>query len=152
MITKQELSSKWNAMARAVKQKYNQVTDDELDMVDGSVQHLIALLQQKTGQTRQQVEEFMSEVCEKHGSTYAQFCDTMVDYADAAAESLRDGYGQVSRRVQRGYEQSVDTMSSRPVISAGAALGVGLIVGVAIGLSIAAQRQPEPTWRDRWTR
>jgi ElaB/YqjD/DUF883 family membrane-anchored ribosome-binding protein len=110
------------------------------------------LLQQKTGQTRQQVESFMSEVCEQQGCSFDQFRDTMHEYAESARTSIRDGYGQVAKQVQRGYEQSVDAVASRPMISVGSAFGIGLIAGVAIGLSIASHQQPEPTWRERWSR
>lgn len=152
MITKTELNDNWRSMSGAIKAKYDEITDDELNDVNGSVQRLFALVQQKTGQTRQEVESYLSELCEQQGTTFAQFCATMADYAESARESLRDGYSQVSRQMQRGYDSSLEAVSERPVISVGAALAVGLIAGVAIGLSIASSARPEPTWRDRWTR
>jgi uncharacterized protein YjbJ (UPF0337 family) len=152
MITKEELGSKWNLMADAIKEKFHQVTDEELREVNGSVQRLIALLQQKTGQNRQQVEAFMSDVCAQNGSTLANFYETMSGYAESASASIQKGYKQLSQHAQEGFSQSSDAIASRPVLSVGAALGIGLIAGIAIGMSLAESRRPEPSWRDRWSR
>ena len=152
MITNQDLDNKWKSMTAAIKEQYAQITDDELNLVDGSVPRLTALLQQRTGQSRQQVEAFMSGVCEQQGSTFAQFCDSMSDYCERASQSVRSGVNRIAERGKAGLQQSSEAIASRPVLTVGTALGIGLITGIAIGLSLAENRNSQPTWRDRWNR
>ncbi|GAA5505857.1 CsbD family protein [Novipirellula caenicola] len=152
MVTKQEISGKWNSITGAVKKKYGQITDDELSQVEGDTDQLIGLIQQKTGQGREQVEAFLSEACQNCDSHSGNFSEMASEYAETASETFREGYEQVARRAREGYEQSAEVLAQRPLESVVAALGVGLITGIAIGISIASHRQPEPSWRDRWSR
>ncbi len=152
MVTKQEMSGKWNSITGAVKEKYGQITDDELTQVEGDTDQLIGLIQQKTGQGREQVEAFLSQACEQCDSHMGHFSEMASNYAETASESVREGYEEVARRAREGYEQSTEVLAQRPLESVVAALGVGLITGIAIGLSIAGRRHHEPTWRDRWSR
>lgn len=116
-IHQQQMRGDWNQVTGAVKEKFGEITDDELRETEGSLQKLTGLIQEKTGQSREQVEAFVHEINE---------------------------------RARAGYQYSAEAVAQRPVESVVAALAVGLITGVAIGLSIGSYRQPEPSWRDRW--
>lgn len=148
MVTKQELSGKWKSIAGSVKQKYGQITDNDLKEVEGDLNQLAGLIQQKTGQSREQIEAFFDECCESADSVMGQ----VADYASDAGQSLRQGYDQAADQARRGYDTTVKTMSRHPLESAGAALGFGLIVGVLVGISIGASRERELTWRQRLSR
>jgi len=146
MATKQEAAGQWKSLTGAVKQKYGQITDNELTQLNGNVDQLIGLVQRKSGQTREQIAAFVHECGES--------CDSMVDkvseYASGASESLQAGYGAVAEQTKRGYEASAKTVSTHPFESIGAAFGVGLVAGLLIGLSMGAQRERDLSWRERW--
>lgn len=148
MATQQEVSGSWKQLKGKVKEKYGQITDDDLARVEGNVSQLVGLVQQKTGQTREQIEAFLEECGES--------CDSMMQqasqYASAAGESLKDGYDQLARQTQRKVNASVKTMSRHPLESVGVAFGVGVVAGLLVGLSLGAQREREMSWRDRWMR
>lgn len=116
MVTEQRLEGDWNQLSGAVKEKYGEISDDEIRQTEGSLQRLTGLIQEKTGQTREQVEAFLHEV---------------------------------SERTKAGYAYSAQTVAERPAEAVFAAFAVGLVTGIAIGLSIASARQPEPSWRNR---
>lgn len=148
MATKQELSGKWNQVTGKVKEKYGQITDNDLSRVNGDINQLVGLVQQKTGQTREQIEAFLDECGES--------CETMMgrvsEYASSAGESLKEGYDSVAEQTKRSYDASVETMSRHPLESVGTAFGVGLVAGLLIGISMGAHREREMSWRDRWMR
>jgi uncharacterized protein YjbJ (UPF0337 family) len=148
MATQQEISGKWKQLAGKVKEKYGQITDNDLARVNGSVEQLVGLVQQKTGQTREQIEAFLEECGES--------CESMMgrvsEYASAAGEALKDGYDTVAGQTKRGYDSSVKTMSRHPLESVGTAFGIGLVAGLLIGISMGAQRERDLSWRDRWSR
>ena len=152
MITKQEISGKWKTVTGAVKEKYGQITDDELSQVEGDTEQLVGLIQQKTGQGREQIEAFLHETCEQCESSFSHPSGVASSYAESASDSVREGYEQVARRAREGYEHSAETMAQRPMESVVVALGVGLVTGIAIGLANAGRQSHEPTWRERWAR
>ncbi|TWU58258.1 CsbD family protein [Rubripirellula reticaptiva] len=146
MVTKQELSGKWESIVGSVKKKYGQISDNELKQVEGDLNKLSGLIQQKAGQSREQVEAFLDECC--GGS----FLDQVNSMAENAGETLREGYEHVADAAREGYDYSVKTVSRRPLESLVAAAGVGMMLGVMIGVSIGARRERELSWRDRWSR
>lgn len=148
MTTKQELSGKWKSISGAVKEKYGAITDDDLRRVEGDLNQLAGLIQQKTGQSREQVEAFFDECCASSDSLMGQAAQVASD----AGESIREGYSQAAEQARRGYQSTVKTMSRHPLESTGVALGLGLVVGVLLGLSIGAQRERDLAWHQRWGR
>ena len=148
MATKSELSGKWNQLAGKVKEKYGQISDHDLSRVEGNVEQLVGLVQQKTGQTREQIEAFFQEC----GEACESIKGRVSEYASAAGESLKEGYGNVAEQTKRGYDASVKTLSRHPLESVGTAFGIGMVAGLLIGISIGAQRERDLSWRERWSR
>ncbi|QDV10313.1 hypothetical protein CA51_01590 [Rosistilla oblonga] len=138
MATKQQISGEWNSIQGAVKEKYGQITDDELREVEGEKEQLIGLIQQKVGAARAEVESFVNKIYQECGESCSHLSDRAANYAEATGQRLREGYDQSTRAVAR-----------RPMESIVTAFGVGVLAGVAIGYSLAADRYREPTWRDR---
>ncbi len=148
MATKQEISGKWNSIVGSVKKKYGEITDNELKQVEGDLDKLAGLVQQKTGQSRDQIEAYFDECCASADSVMGQ----VANYASEAGQTIRDGYDATAEQARRSYQTSVKSMSRHPLESAGVALGVGLLVGLFVGISIGGQRERELSWRDRWSR
>lgn len=148
MATQQQLSGQWNELAGKVKEKYGQITDQDLSRVEGNVDQLVGLVQQKTGQTREQIEAFLEEC----GETCNSMMGRVSEYASSAGETLKDGYESVAQQTKRGYDASVKSLASHPLESVGTAFGVGLVAGLLIGLSWGAQRERDLGWRERWSR
>ena len=147
MATK-HLAGQWNSIVGAVKEKYGQITDDDLVELRGDVDQLVGLLQKKTGQAREQIEAFVQECSES--------CDSMTgrisQRAENASEAVREGYDQVAEKARRGYQYSATSVAKHPLESVGIALGVGAIAGLLVGLTLGAQRERELSWRERFLR
>jgi len=146
MATKQESAGQWKSLTGAVKQKYGQITEDELTQLNGNVDQLIGLVQRKSGQTREQIEAFVH----KCGESCDSVMDRASDYVSDASESLQAGYDVVAEQTKRGYDASARTVASHPFETIGAAFGVGMVAGLLIGLSMGAQRERDLSWRERW--
>ncbi len=50
-------SGKWKQLKGAVKQKWGDLTDDEIDQVDGSADRFAGLMQERYGLAREQAEK-----------------------------------------------------------------------------------------------
>ncbi|MGF1586364.1 MAG: CsbD family protein [Bacteroidales bacterium] len=54
-MDKLEIKGKWNQVKGKFKQKYADLTDDDLTYAEGKEDELIGRLQEKTGKTRKEV-------------------------------------------------------------------------------------------------
>ncbi len=57
-----DLKGKWNILKGNVKQKYADLTDDDLLYVEGKEDELYGRLQEKTGKTREEVRSWLNDL------------------------------------------------------------------------------------------
>lgn len=59
-----ELKGDWNIIKGKLKQKWGDLTDDDLDYVEGQKDELVGRIQKRTGQTREAVEKELNDSCD----------------------------------------------------------------------------------------
>lgn len=59
---KDKLKGNWNIMKGKLKQEYGELTDDDLQYVEGKEDELIGRIQKKTGQTKEEVKNFINRL------------------------------------------------------------------------------------------
>ena len=52
-----EIKGEWNVMRGLLKQKWAQLTDDDLQYAEGKVEELVGRIQKRTGETREAIEK-----------------------------------------------------------------------------------------------
>ena len=141
MISKERLEGNWNRISGQVREKYGQITSDELEQAQGSVEQLVGLIQRKTGQSREQVNKFLGDCVQSTENAYNRLSEKAGEYAEAAGHAVRENYDRVAEEAHRGYDYTVRTVSKRPLESVAVALGAGLFAVLVIGLSMATRRR-----------
>jgi uncharacterized protein YjbJ (UPF0337 family) len=61
-MTNLDLKGKWNEMKGKLKQKYGQLTDDDLTFTEGKEDELMGRLQQRLGRTKEDVRRELEEL------------------------------------------------------------------------------------------
>ena len=89
MSTKEKVSGDWNQLKGKVKQHWGQLTDDELSEVEGNIDQLVGLVQQKTGEARQNIEKALTKMSQDAGGTISQATEAAREYANQATDALR---------------------------------------------------------------
>jgi uncharacterized protein YjbJ (UPF0337 family) len=51
----------WNIAKGKLKQKFAQLTDDDLQFLEGKADELVGRIQKRTGQTKEQIESIIKE-------------------------------------------------------------------------------------------
>jgi uncharacterized protein YjbJ (UPF0337 family) len=138
-INAQELQGQWNKIRGQVKEKWGQLTDDDLQIQGGNVDQLVGRIQQKTGEGREAIERFLGELSSRGSSAVASATQAVGDYAQQAASRLREGYGQMADQARDRFEDVEDLVRHNPGQSVAAAFGVGLVVGVVLGLALRSR-------------
>ena len=53
----------WNIVKGKLKQKFAQLTDDDLQFIEGKEDELIGRIQKRTGEAKEKVQQAMDECC-----------------------------------------------------------------------------------------
>jgi len=138
-INTQEIQGQWNQLRGRVKEKWGQLTDDDLQFHGGNVDQLVGKIQQRTGEGREAIERFLGELTSGSSSAVAQAAGAVGQYAQKAGERLRDQYGNLADTAREGYDSAQDIVRHNPGQSVAAAFGVGLVAGLVIGLAFRSK-------------
>lgn len=146
MITRQELEGKWNEVKGRIQEKWGALTDDDLQRVKGNANALVGVIEQKTGASRQAIEEFLDGAIASGASAIGgamesarQFANKATDVAGKATEKVREQYDDMAESVRAGYEEAEDMVRRKPVESVAVAFGAGIVTGVLVGLLLGSR-------------
>jgi uncharacterized protein YjbJ (UPF0337 family) len=148
MINADKLSGKWNEIRGQVKQKWAKLTDNDLTFANGNIDQLIGTIQRKTGEAREEIENFLNETMDKGASILQQAKDAVQNTASHVTESVRkgyqkaqesmhDGYESVTDKIEEGEEQFDEFVQNRPKQSVLIALGLGMVAGAGVAMFLA---------------
>ena len=139
MVNTQELQGSWNRIKSQVKEKWGTLTDDDLQLLSGNVDQVVGKIQQKTGESREAVEDFLNHLTSRGASALSQAAETAGQYAQRAGQQFRDRYQEVAGRVGDQYEEVERAVRHNPTQSIAAAFGIGLALGVMVGLAMKSR-------------
>lgn len=146
MINVQELQGQWNRIRGELKQRWGALTDDDLTFQEGNVDQLIGRIQQRTGESREAIEQFLDDLASRTSSGVEQMGEAARHYARQAGaymqdtgERLRQSYGQAYGMARERYGMAEDYVRQRPGQSVATAFGLGLVVGVVVGLALRSR-------------
>ena len=61
-MTKLEIKGRWNEIKGTLKQKYADLSDNDLLFEEGKEEELLGRLQRKTGQTKEFIRDFIAKL------------------------------------------------------------------------------------------
>lgn len=148
MISAQELQGKWSSIRGKVKEKWGQLTEDDLMIAGGNVDQLVGKIEQKTGETRQAIESFFSDLMRGGGGQSGGIGHVVHE----AYEHTRDALGksrdavqhvgeQAAQRARDGYRRAEHLVQDYPATSVASAFMGGVLTGIAIGLLLVGDRK-----------
>lgn len=137
----QQAKGAWNELAGAVKEKYGQITNDDIAAANGNLQALIGTIQRKTGEARDRIEAFVTEVGSGASDYVNRVYDQASQYAATASDELRNQYDRASEYVGEGMEYTKAHVQRRPLESVLTAFGIGLAAGVIAAMTMSSRRR-----------
>jgi uncharacterized protein YjbJ (UPF0337 family) len=138
-INAQALQGQWNQVKGQVRERWGQLTDDDLQIQGGNVDQLVGRIQQRTGETRDAIERYLSDLTARGSSAVAQATEAVSHYAQQATDRLRDRYGDLSDQARERFERAQDAVIQNPGQSVAAAFGIGLVAGLIVGLALRSR-------------
>lgn len=139
MMNRQELEGKWDQVKGRLQERWGQLTDEELQRVRGDATALVGVIEEKTGESRREVEAYLEEVLGNGAARVRVAADQVRDYGQHVADSAHAGYEQVADSVRTGYEQAEGSIRRNPAESVAVAFGAGIITGVVVALAMRSR-------------
>jgi uncharacterized protein YjbJ (UPF0337 family) len=138
-MNRQTIAGQWNEVKGKLRDRWGQLTDDDLDRFEGQVDQLVGFIQQKTGETREAIENYVHQSMESGASGISQAADVARRYAQRAGEALNEGSQQAAQTVRAGYIQSQRYVRKHPFESLSFCFGAGILTGLALGLTMRSR-------------
>lgn len=139
MTNQQILDGNWNEIKGKLRQRWGQLTDDDLPQIRGDAEQIIGAIQRKTGEAREAIERYLQEVSGSAASAIGTAAETVSDYAQQASEAVQHSVKQAADQVRAGYNEAESFVRDRPGESLLVCFGVGLITGVVIALVVRSR-------------
>lgn len=68
-MTEDKLKKNWTELVTKIKKKWNKLTDQDLEKVKGQKDKLIALIQEKCGETKESIEDAVNNLLDTINNT-----------------------------------------------------------------------------------
>ena len=130
MVNQQTLQGNWNEIKGRLRERWGQLTEDDLREFNGNVDQLVGTIQRKTGESREQIEAQLESMMERASRGAERARESVQEYSQQAAEM----YNQMAGNLRAGYEDVETLVRRNPAESVAVAFGTGLIAGLIIGL------------------
>src|SRR6478672_5641310 len=89
MVNQQTLQGNWSEIKGKLRNKWGQLTNDDLQSAHGNIDQLVGLIQRKTGEARGSIEKFLEDATSGGSSAFSQAADTAREYAHQAMEQVQ---------------------------------------------------------------
>lgn len=60
-MNKLQIKGDWNILKGKLKQKWGELTDDDLDVAEGQADELVGRIQKRTGKTKEEIEKALTD-------------------------------------------------------------------------------------------
>ncbi len=133
------LEGNWNEIKGKLRHKWGQLTDDDLPQIRGDAEQIIGVIQRKTGEAREAIEQYLQEMFGSAASAIGTASETVSDYAQDASGAMQHKAQQTADQVRSGYHEAERFVRDRPGASLAVCFGVGVITGIVIAASLRSR-------------
>jgi uncharacterized protein YjbJ (UPF0337 family) len=143
MVNFQMLQGKWSEISGSLRERWGQLTDDELDSARGNVDQLIGLIQRKTGESREAIERYIDKLTTSGAEAGRQYVEQGRRFGQQLSEAGREYSEQAQRQIRQlssgarqAYAQAESMVQQRPAQSMGVVFAVGAVAGLLVGMML----------------
>lgn len=133
MVTQETLQGNWEEIKGKLRKKWGQLTENDLSQHIGDMEQLTGLIQRKTGEGRQAIQDYLNEIGSNASSMFGAASEKARQYARQASDTFGDVQKQTLDQLGAGYAEAQRLVRDRPAMSLLVCFGAGLLTGLIIG-------------------
>jgi len=139
MVSQTVLAENWNEIKATLKSQWKQLSDHDLQGFKGSAEQLVQLIERRTGQARNAIENQLEEMITQGRSIQKQAGQYFSGAASQASEAYGEGYDLAALKLADGYKQASRYAKDNPGAAVAILFGSGLLAG--LGVAMLARRR-----------
>jgi uncharacterized protein YjbJ (UPF0337 family) len=139
-LNQQTLQGNWNQIKGKLHERWGDLTEDDFTHAEGNVERLVGTIQERTGETRAAIEDYLEELSAGSGPAMKRAAESIRTYAEQAAGSVQDAAQHASESVQAGLSQTQNLVRRRPFESVMTCFGIGVVTGLIVGCMVRSSR------------
>lgn len=139
MTNQQILAGDWNEIKGRLRQRWGELTDDDLPQIRGDAEQIIGAIQRKTGEAHEAIAQYLQELSSSAVSATDTVTETISDQSQHASEAVQQLATQAADQMRAGYHAAERVVRDRPGASLAVCFGAGLVTGVVIALSLRSR-------------
>ena len=138
-VNQQTLEGNWNEIKGQLRERWGQLSQDDLQTAQGNIEQLVGLIQRRTGESRDAVMDYLQELTAQGASAASRATAAVKEYAQQATETVQGSARQAVDTMRTGYEQTERMVRERPAESLAVCFGLGAITGVLVGMMLRSR-------------
>lgn len=134
MVNQTVLEENWNDIKATLKSKWQQLSDHDLRGFKGSADQLVQMIQRRTGQARDVIENQLEEMIAQGRTIQNQVGQFFSGAASQAGEAYGEGYDLAAQKLADGYKQVSRYAKDNPGAAVAILFGSGLLAGLGVAM------------------
>lgn len=138
---RQAVKDQWEVIRARLRERWPQLSREDIQQIDGDSRKLIALIHQRTGEGLHDIEEAIDELAASSEGLLERVKRTASETVESSAEYVRGSYNYAREGITHRVEE-------QPGASLTVAFAGGALLGWLIGHSMARSVQQPRHWYD----
>ena len=134
MVSQIVLEENWNEIKANLKSKWRQLSDHDLQGFKGSADQLVQMIQRRTRQARNAIENQLEEMITQGRSIQKQVGQYCSGAASQAGEAYGESYHLAAQTLADGYKQASKYAKENPGAAVAILFGSGLLAGLGVAM------------------
>lgn len=125
-----------NELRQAVAQRWRNLTEDDLQALEGDIRGLVERIQQASGESRDVIERSFLELVTRWSSAMGDLSCEASRYARRARSQLTEDVRHAADLARVRYDQVQELVRTNPAQAVAAAFGFGLVAGLIVASAL----------------
>lgn len=134
MVNQTVLKENWNDIKASLKSNWQQLTDRDLQSFKGSADQLVQMIQSRTGQAKNMIENQLEEMIAQGRDIRHHAGQLFSSAASQAGEICNEGYDVAAEKLAGGYRQASKYAKQNPGAAVAILFGSGLLAGLGVAM------------------
>lgn len=134
MVNQTVLEENWNDIEATLKSKWQQLSDVDLQSFKGSADQLVQMIQRRTGQAKNVIENQLEEMIAQGRTIQNQMGQFFSGAASQAGEVCNESYDVAAQKLAEGYKQASKYAKENPGAAVAILFGSGLLAGLGVAM------------------
>jgi uncharacterized protein YjbJ (UPF0337 family) len=133
MLNEHRLQRQWSEIQGRLRERWTEVTADDLALFSGTIDELVDLVQRRTGEARDVVRQHLSAIAGDMTLLGRHTAATFAECGRQARQTIDEAAAPMLESLERARRQGTVYVRRHPSEAMGLCLGAGMLAGLLVG-------------------